>query len=460
MSSRAIRNRTPSTRRVRPRLEQLDERSLPGNFGITALARLGAPAPGPEGGTFFFDFELGGLSNNGQAVFTADLSQDGVNDVGEGIFLAGKDGVKQVIREGESAPGGGTFGGFGSLSPDAINDAGDLAFGFGNDPFTTPAGTNAGLYRYDHATGAVTAVVVSNVTPVPGTAGDTFAGIGFHPAMNNNGDLVFTGIVPANVGPGASVGLGEGIFLADKHNHLSSVVRPGDPAPGGSTFDFAQNPSINDRGDIGFGAHVASDPVIDLGQKLPNFIFAAESVYVKDHATGAIRSIAHQGGAIPASAGGGTFDYAYGPALNNRGDILFSAGINGTTAPTGQDAQGVFLVTKGGMIAIARPGTAVPGGTVASTSFNVGNYSINNRGDVAFSALLTNGDQAVYVWSNGTTKLVAKSGTVVPGVGTIHDMDEYGTGLPNAWLSMNDRGQVGFGATLEGGGVALLLATP
>jgi hypothetical protein len=228
-------------------------------------------------------------------------------------------------------------------------------------------------------------------------------------------------------------------------------------------FDFAQNPCIDNRGDVAFGAHIAADPIIDFGQTLPNFIFAAESVYLRDGPSGAIQSIAHQGAPIPVSAGGGTFDYAYAPVLNSRGDILFDAGLVGTSVPFGGstiDSQAIFLWSGGTLTAIARQGEAVPGGHIVSASFNPGNYGINNSGDIAFNALLDTGAEGVFLWSHGTITAVAETGTVVPGVGTISGLDQYGTGLPNGFVALNDRGQVAFAVTLEGGGGALLLATP
>ena len=40
------------------------------------------------------------------------------------------------------------------------------------------------------------------------------------------------------------------------------AVAPGDPAPGGGTFDYTYNPWINDRGDVAFGGHVAGEEVV------------------------------------------------------------------------------------------------------------------------------------------------------------------------------------------------------
>jgi hypothetical protein len=262
-------------------------------------------------------------------VFTADLSASGVDDLGEGVFLGGPGGLSNVIHEGQAAPGGGTFGGFGSFSPDTINNSGDVAFGFGLDPFTMPLGANAGVYRYNHATQQVTAVLVPGVTPAPG--GGLFQGTLFHPYLNDGGDLVFVGLVPTSIGPGGAAGLGSGIFVSSANGTITKVVRPGDAAGFGSAtnvFDFTQNPSIN------------------------------------------------------------------------------------------------------------------------------------NRGAVAFSANLDNGKQAVFVWSHGSLTQVAQTGTVIPGVGTIASFDQYGTGLVDSYVRLNDRGQVAFGAALVGGSAALILGTP
>jgi hypothetical protein len=456
------------TRRMQrsiPRLEQLENRWLPSTgFSFAPIAILGNPAPGPEGGRFTADFEAGDLNNKGQVIFAADLDE-GLGDIGEGIFLGGTGGLSQIFRVGELAPGGGTFGGFGSFSPNAINNSGDAAIAFGLDPLTKPYGVNAGVYRYSHVLGKLTAVLVPSVTPVPGgSGGEAFAGAGFHTDLNNVGDLVFTGIVSASIGPGTSIGLGAGIFAADKQGHLTKVVRPGDAAPGGNIFDFAENPAINDRGDVAFGAHISADPRLSLGQDLPTLIFSAESVYFRDGQTGVIQSIAHQGAAIPASAGGGTFDYAYAPVLNNQGQILFDAGLRGTsTVFNGSpvDSQAIFLYSGGTLTSIARQGDAMPGGGhLVSAAFNPGQYHLNNGGDVAFNALLDNGDEGVFLWSRGSLTLVAKTGTVVPGVGTIASLDQYSTGLPTSYVDLNDLGQVAFTAVLQSGGEALLLATP
>jgi hypothetical protein len=73
------------------------------------------------------------------------------------------------------------------------------------------------------------------------------------------------------------------------------------------------------------------------------------------------------------------------------------------------------------------PGDALPGGGhFVNAAGQVGNWSINAAGDVAFSARIDEDadkdgflDTGLYLWSGGELHLVARSGTPVPGIGVI-----------------------------------------
>ena len=82
--------------------------------------------------------------------------------------------------------------------------------------------------------------------------------------------------------------------MIDRNGQFTKIVIPGDAAPGGGKFDFAQNPWINDRGDIVFGAHVAGEECTSSPQ-----LFCAESTYFKAAGSSTIESIAHQGSRYP-----------------------------------------------------------------------------------------------------------------------------------------------------------------
>jgi len=73
-------------------------------------------------------------------------------------------------------------------------------------------------------------------------------------------------------------------------------------------------------------------------------------------------------------------------------------------------------------------------------------------------------DTGLYVSSRGSLHLVARTGTVIPGVGTIAHLQPpgpVGNAYPNSGAIINDRGQVFFQATLGDGTTGVLLvATP
>jgi hypothetical protein len=485
-----------------------DALAKPAEYTFTPLAFLGDLAPGPEGGSFRNDFEPGGINNRGDLVFGADVTTEG-----EGIFLLRKGQISQIARSGGNAPGGGVFDFSLFLGPTTLNDSGDTAFAFVLQDFHYPVGVNSGVYRRSHNTGAVTAVVVPDVTPAPG--GEVFFKGGyFGPVLNNGGDLIFPAIIPTDKGIHLSdedyTGLGIGIFMADKKGHISSAVSPGDPAPGhnhrlchsnlqesqlarvdsdakesvgrnddqslapkGGTFDFASGPWVNDGGDIAFAAHIAGEECRAEGfQPQATVIGCLVSLYVKKAATGEMQSIAHAGDCAP---GGGTFRGAGSPVMNARGDIAFLGDL--TSPPKANEAIGVYLYSRGKTSRVAGPGDKMPGGGkfVTASSIFGNQIHLNNPGEVAFNAVLDTDvnkdgtpDTGLFVWSHDSLRLVARTGTSIPDTGTtIRDLlmnvivvPVPDVLVPNSGAINNDRGQVVFGATLQDGRGVMLLATP
>jgi hypothetical protein len=283
----------------------------PKGFVFTPLAFLGDPASG--GGVFLDVFESNFINNRGDVLFGSNVAPE---DPGkQGLFLLRKGEIAEIARAGKPAPGRGDYD-FGFLSPTTLNDRGDVGFVWllehfcfpdPSDPSNEcpPIGVNAGVYRFSQSTHMVTPVVIREVTEVPG--GGVFKGAQFGVSLNNRGDLVLGGIVETEQGihlPDEEyIGLGVGLFKANKIGHLSSVVEPGGPAPGGGVFDWAFAPSMNDGGDVAFTGHVAGEEC-RAEDFLPQAILIGclGSVYVKDAATGDIQSIAHA--ADPAPGGG------------------------------------------------------------------------------------------------------------------------------------------------------------
>lgn len=449
----------------------------PKGYVFTPLVFLGDPTPGGE--TFLDVFDSSRINNRGDVLFGANVT---VDEEG-GLFLVNRGEPSQIpAHAGEPAPGGGIFS-LGTLLPTTFNDKGDAGFVWVLDPFILPPegppiGVNAGVYRFSQGADTVTPVVTPGVTPTPG--GELFAGAHFGASLNNKGDLVFAGIVPTDQGihlPDEDyIGLGVGVFNSNKKGQISSVIGPGDPVPGGGVFDAASLPRINDGGDIAFLGHVAGEEC-----RAANFppqaivINCLNSIYVRKAATGEIRSIAHAGDPAP---GGGVFRQAISPVINNRGDIVFLGDL--TSPPSARLMTGVYLHSAGETIRVAGPDDKMPGGGMFVTASNIMGWQIhvNNAGDVVFNATLDTTtlstdegdpipDTGLYVWSHGSLSLVARTGTVIPGVGTIAHlvMNELvvlqsPAFVPNSGAHNNERGQVVFGATLDDNRGVLLVATP
>lgn len=429
------------------------------NYTFTPIAYLGDAAPG--GGSFIFDFEPSAINNRGEVAFTADLSPDGVNDIGEGTFVGTAGHLANIARVGQAAPRGGTFS-IGELGRMGLNNRGDVSFAFTLDPFTFPLGLNAGVYRQPQASSTLSALLAPG-DPAPG--GGAFSGTWFHTDINDGGTTVFSGLVSASSSqPPNYNGSAAGLSAATPAGTIVKVVRPGDPAPGGRTFDDGANGSINDAGDIAFGAHLQGDECVDVNASF----LCGESVYARTAATGAFTSIAHQGTASP--CGSVPYRQAFGPLINNSDAIAFIGDMTPAPAPP-NTTDAVFRYSAGRVSAVACPGMAMPGGGhFVSAGSQDGTYSQNQRGQVAYAAALDTstvgvGDNGVYLFSSGQTSVVARTGTVMPGVGTIASLGLASSGPATAPLNqdggvLNDSGQVLFSATLTDGRVVLVLATP
>ena len=448
------------------------------DFVLTPLAFLEDPAPG--GGTFSAVFESNVINNRGDVLFGSSFPQEAGAPAGDpffpaAVFLRRKGVTSEIARSGDDAPGGGVFVKPGFASPITLNERGDVAFTFLLKPFPNPpfpAGVPAGVYRFSSSAHTLSPVVIPG-TPAPG--GGSFAGASFGTSLNDRGDLVFAGILPTNQGlpfP-EQQGLGQGLFRARRNGAIASVVSPGDAAPGGGVFDLAAVGFINNRGDVAFQGHVAGEECLAPDSPPPSFVIGClGSVYVKDGATGKIRSIAHAGDDAP---GGGVYRQAFSPVLNDSGAIAFLGDL--TPPPDADKVIGVYLHQRGVTIAVARPGDEMPGGGRFVTSSTISGWQIdvNNAGEVVFNAALDtddNGDgfpdTGLYLWSHGKRRLVARTGTEIPGERTtiarlVMNVPTVSPGdpdFPNSGANNNNRGQVVFGATLTDGRGVLLLATP
>lgn len=423
-------------------------------YDFRTIARTGQTEDGVTFGSYF---QPGSINNHGSVSFAPALQAGG-----ESVFLAYRGELKKVRGAGQALPGGAQFGyTLGPVPMNAYRDTGFISVGL---DYALPIGLGAGMYRT--VFGITIPVMLPGITRAPD--GTHFQGAAFNAHMNDRYETVFPGLTcstaPSSVpapgspplpNPCAAGKLAFGVYRSNVWGQISVVVKPGTPAPGGSTFDYAQVPFINNSGDVAFDGHVFGEPCNDPQGQLAYRIFCGESVYLKNGRNGTIISIAHQGQAAPVP--GKAYYAAFGPVVNERGQVAFIADLSADGS--GQNA--VFLYSGGVTQAVAQPGDAMPGGGVfASAGGFPHNAYLNDRQQVAFVGTLADGGQGLYVWKDGTVRLVARTGTNVDSGATIASLDDFGAGAASSQIAINDLGQIVFAAKLSGGDGALLVATP
>jgi len=411
-------------------------------FVYEALASLGDPAPG--GGIFAGYFELGGLNNEETLAIAAGVTSDGSPDLGEAVVLFGRHQLTLVARSQQVAPGGSVFG-VGTLFPMALNDAGDLVFSFSLDPFDLPLESTAGLFLQAHNAPQLAALVL------PDTSTE-ISGVGLGPALNNQGSVAFSGLVPATSGPGSDFGVGSGVFVRDKAGNIRTIARPGDPAPGGSVYDWVAYPSINKGGDVSFAGHRANQSACPPPS--PDLFCFDTALYIADHSTGLLSVVASPGDVAP---DGGVFTLAAFGRVNARGDVAF---LGRTSSHPAQFSAFVRIDDETRRVAVV--GDPAPGGghflRLGPASTGTNPIHISDSGVVSFLALLDSDvdgdgrpDTGAFQWRDGAVTVIARTGTAVGDLGTVRD-------VRRSDIAANNRGDAAFWSRLADGREVVLLA--
>ena len=292
---------------------------LASGMRISKVAIDGDPAPG--GGVFsgFGRHPVPALNDGAELAFAAAIS--GARAV-EGIFVASPRGTRAVALAGGAAPDipSGTLA---SVDAPAINDRGDVAF-----LATVRRGRESLEAIYLHS-GGKSRKVVAQGDPAP--AGGTFAGFG-PPSLNGKGLVVFGGVVEGRAVPG-------GLF-AWKGGGIRMLVGAGEDTPDGGIFaKFSERIAVNDAGAVAFNAMLKGAAI-------------AGAIYVVDDR---VRRIVGLGDAAP---GGGAFShFGLWPSLSAAGAVVFTASVDGAPSPVG-----VFVVSRGGTSRVSAAGDALPGG--------------------------------------------------------------------------------------------------
>ena len=323
--------------------------------------------PTPAGGVFsgFGRHPIPALNDAGTVAFAAAVA--GGRTV-EGIFLAGRAGLRTVVVAGAAAPDV-AAGAFAGVDAPALNDRGTVAF-----LATVRRGRESLEAVYLAAGGKLRKVVIQG-DPAP--AGGMFAGFG-PPAVNGRDSVAFAAVVEGKAVPG-------GIFVSEG-GRLRMIAGAGHETPVGGIFmKFSERVSLDDAGRLAFTALIKNGPV-------------QEAIFVTDG--GRLRKVV----AIddPAPGGGKFSHFGLWPVLGGAGTLGFTASVDGGPTPAA-----AFAGPESGFERIAGIGDALPGGGTLASFGLYPLVAMSAGGAVSFAIAPTatgEGREAIYVTRPATAR--------------------------------------------------------
>lgn len=305
---------------------------------IRSIALQQEQAPGAPLGAKFAYLQAPVLNRHGHVVFQAELTANSYGtDLHDGIWTNRGGALDVLARSGAPATEFGadfTYRGFPRHNT-AVNDAGAIVFHA--HAKASLGDQTQGLVLDD---GAVRRVVARSGQSAPGTQPDlTFSRLDLGAvAVNGRGQVGFSGWVS---GPGVTGNGTYGLWLEKTPGNLDAIVRGGEPAPGGGLFrlDRQQPFAMNSVGQIAFGAQFT-----DIGGR---------GIWATDR-QGVLHLIARSGSQIEVAPGD----------VRTILSVLFSHAQFSDVTTGGQDGSP---------------------------------SSFNDRGELAFSAIFTDGSEGLFV---------------------------------------------------------------
>lgn len=397
----------------------------------TIIGVTGDPVPGGNG--LFQTLRDRSLNGLGQVGFGASLSgTSGGNADNYGIYLGNGTSLTEIAREGQAVPGNpGTFRDF-SFNQQIVNtnNAGQVLFSADLAGTLNGSADNFGFYLGDGST-LVEIAREGQSVPGSGTLGDLgLAARPNRPTLNNLGQVGFLAGL-ANTAGGttddAAIYRGDGTALVQ-------IARKGQAAFGGNIGPNISTPSMNEVGDLAFGATISGGPN------------AGEHILRGDGTT--LTSIAQTGAAAP---GGGVFNTLRASDINGLGQVNFTASLSGTAGGATDDV-GLFVGDGTTLVQIVRENQLTPSGNGAFNNAGFDN-EMNDSGQVAFNTSLRNtangtaDDYGLFRGDGNTLIEIIREGQVVPGGnGTFAASSLNIPYQPN----INAAGQVTFLSSIDG----------
>jgi len=266
-------------------------------------------------------------------------------------------------------------------------------------------------------------------------SGETFSGFG-DPLLSANGDVAFIGFLR---GSGIKANNDSGLWMTVK-GKPQLVAREGATVPGMKIqFGPISSPVFNQKGEIAFFSTLQGSGVTN---KNDTCIWAGMP--------GSLGIVARESEGAPGTPKGQVFSALYRPVINDSGQVAFRAVLTGTGVTT-QNSIGIWMEGKKGLELIVRQGTEAPDAGSGVTYNVLGDPSINNAGQLAFTSSLagkvnSSNNRALFVGAPGKIRMVARTGDGAPGTKNLKFRELYDP-------CINADGQVAFQALLTGSGV-------
>jgi hypothetical protein len=271
---------------------------------LQAAVLAPAAAPGIASGTLA-GLDSPALNDRGDIAFLATVRRG--RETLEVIYHRAGGKLHKVVAQGDPAPAGGVFAGFG---PPTVNNSGAVVFAAVIEGRAVPGG----IFRAQ--AGRLTMLVgAGDESPL----GGIFMKFSERIAINDAGLVAFLAVLKS--GPVAAA------VFALEAGRLRKVAATGDGAPEGGTFShFGPWPALNAAGAIGFVASV------DAGPSPVGAYLAGAS---------GIARIAALGDALPGGGTLATFTLYPVVTLSSTGTATFAA----TPTSIGQGVEGIYLAT-------------------------------------------------------------------------------------------------------------------
>ena len=332
---------------------------------------------------------------------------------------ANRIGITEVIAvTGQASPdANGSFAQF--FLPPQLNDATTVVYSATLSGSIRGDADNVGLFRWS---ATESAAVVREGDQLPDMSGEYKTPA--NPNLSHNDSVAFfnNALNPPTTGTGLYQFGGGATQLVAAH---------GQTVPGGNgTFDsLGGMHAFNSAGELAFRSAIRTSP------NLP----ANESGIFLNNQNG-LSLLAREGQPI-ADIPGAAFNEFSDPAINDSGEVAFSASLTGTAGGTA-DNHAIFEGVPGSLEVVVQKGQSAPNGLGRFTQLSA--VSLNESGDVSFYSPLTAGSSVagIFISEGGSVKTIAADGQLSPDGGGAWSISQFGA--PCAML--NNAGQLFFDA--------------